>query len=70
MTKPRAQSATPSSQKAMLIGITREGTSAILYGRQVTLDKIKLLVEQESEKQPDLSVVIIADRETQTGSHS
>jgi biopolymer transport protein ExbD len=66
VTKPRAQTATPSSQKAMLIGITREGTCHV-YGRQVTLDKIKLLVEQESEKQPDLSVVIVADRETQTG---
>jgi biopolymer transport protein ExbD len=66
VTKPRAQSATPSSQKAMLIGITREGACHV-YGRQVTLDKIKLLVEQESAKQPDLSVVIVADRETQTG---
>ena len=66
VTKPRAQTATPSSQKAMLIGITRGGTCHV-YGRQVTLDKIKLLVEQETEKQPDLSVVIIADRETQTG---
>ena len=66
VTKPKAQSATPSSQKAMLIGITREGTCHV-YGRQVTMDKLQLLVEQESEKQPDLSVVIIADRETQTG---
>ena len=66
VTKPKAQSATPSSQKAMLIGITREGICHV-YGRQVTMDKLQLLVEQESEKQPDLSVVIIADRETQTG---
>jgi biopolymer transport protein ExbD len=66
VTKPRAQSATPSSQKAMLVGITREGTCHV-YGRQVSLDKLKLLVEQESAKQPDLPVVIIADRETQTG---
>jgi biopolymer transport protein ExbD len=66
VTKPRAQSATPSSQKAMLIGITREGTCHV-FGRQVSLDKLKFLVQQESEKQPDLPVVIIADRETQTG---
>jgi biopolymer transport protein ExbD len=66
VTKPRAQSATPSSQKAMLIGITREGTCHV-FGRQVSLDKLKLLVQQEAEKQPDLPVVIIADRETQTG---
>jgi len=66
VTKPRAQSATPSSQKAMLVGITREGTCHV-FGRQVSLDKLKLLVQQESEKQPDLPVVIIADRETQTG---
>lgn len=66
VTKPKAQSAVPSSQKAMLVGITREGTCHV-YGRQVTLDKLKLLVEQEAAKQPDLPVVIIADRETQTG---
>ncbi len=66
VTKPKAQSAVPSSQKAMLVGITREGTCHV-YGRQVTLDRLKLLVEQESAKQPDLPVVIIADRETQTG---
>ena len=66
VTKPKAQSATPSSQKAMLIGITREGTCHV-YGRQVSIDKMKLLVEQEAAKQPDLSVVIVADRETQTG---
>ena len=66
VTKPRAQSATPSNQKAMLIGITREGTCHV-FGRQVSLDKLKLLVEQEAAKQADLPVVIIADRETQTG---
>jgi biopolymer transport protein ExbD len=66
VTKPRAQSAIPSSQKAMLVGITREGTCHV-YGRQVSLDKLKLLVEQEAAKQADLPVVIIADRETQTG---
>ena len=66
VTKPKAQSAVPSSQKAMLVGITREGTCHV-YGRQVTLDKLRMLVEQESAKQPDLPVVIIADRETQTG---
>lgn len=66
VTKPRAQSATPSSQKAVLVGVTREGTCHI-YGRQVSLDKLKMLIEQESAKQPDLAVVIIADRETQTG---
>jgi biopolymer transport protein ExbD len=66
VTKPRAQSAIPSNQKAMLVGITREGTCHV-YGRQVTLDKLRLLVEQETAKQQDLSVVIVADRETQTG---
>jgi biopolymer transport protein ExbD len=54
------------SQKSILIGITREGTVHI-YGRQVNLERLKVLVEQETAKQPDISVVIIADRAVDVG---
>jgi biopolymer transport protein ExbD len=66
VSKPKAQSAKPMSQKSILIGITREGTVHV-YGRQVTLERLKLIVEQETAKQPDISVVIIADRAADVG---
>jgi biopolymer transport protein ExbD len=66
VSKPKAQSAKPMSQKSILIGITREGTVHI-YGRQVNLERLKVLVEQETAKQPDISVVIIADRAVDVG---
>jgi biopolymer transport protein ExbD len=66
VSKPKAQSAKPAGQKAVLIGVTREGT-VHMYGRQVSLERLKLLVEQEAAKQPDFSVVIVADREAATG---
>jgi biopolymer transport protein ExbD len=64
--RPKAQSAKSVGQKAVLIGITREGTIH-MYGRQVSLDRLKLLVEQEATKNPELSLVIIADREADVG---
>ncbi|MBN1128561.1 MAG: biopolymer transporter ExbD, partial [Chitinispirillaceae bacterium] len=66
VSKPKAQSARPMSQKSILIGITREGTIH-MYGRQVNLERLKLIVEQETSKQPDISVVIIADRAVDVG---
>lgn len=66
VSKPKAMSAKTMSQKSILIGVTREGTVHI-YGRQVNLDRLKLIVEQETSKQPDISVVIIADREVDVG---
>ncbi len=66
VTKPKAQTARPVGQKSILVGITREGT-VHLYGRQVSLDRLKLLMEQETAKQQDVSVVIIADRYVATG---
>jgi biopolymer transport protein ExbD len=66
VSKPKAQSAKPMSQKSILIGITREGTIHI-YGRQVNLERLKVIVEQETSKQPDISVVIIADRGVDVG---
>jgi biopolymer transport protein ExbD len=66
VSKPKAQSARPMNQKSILIGITREGTVHI-YGRQVSLERLKIIVEQETSKQPDISVVIIADRAVDIG---
>jgi biopolymer transport protein ExbD len=66
VTKPKASSAKPMSQKSILIGVTREGTVHV-YGRQVSLERLKLIVEQETAKQPDISVVIIADRAAEVG---
>jgi biopolymer transport protein ExbD len=66
VSKPKAQSAKPMSQKSILIGITREGTVHV-YGRQVNLERLKIIVEQETSKQPDISVVIIADRGVDIG---
>jgi biopolymer transport protein ExbD len=66
VSKPKASSAKPTSQKSILIGITREGTVHV-YGRQVNLDRLKIIVERETTKQPDISVVIIADRAVDVG---
>ena len=66
VSKPKAQSARPAGQKAILIGITREGTVHI-YGRQTTVERIRTIVEQEVTKQPDVSVVIVSDRDGAVG---
>ena len=66
VSKPKAAAAKPMSQKSILIGVTREGTVHV-YGRQVSLERLKLIVEQETAKQPDISVVIIADRASEVG---
>jgi biopolymer transport protein ExbD len=66
VSKPKAAAAKPMSQKSILIGVTREGTVHV-YGRQVSLERLKLIVEQETAKQPDISVVIIADRAVDVG---
>jgi biopolymer transport protein ExbD len=61
VSKPKAKSAVSQGQKTMLIGITREGTLHI-YGRQVSIEKLKALVSQEITKRPDASIVIVADQ--------
>lgn len=66
VSKPKAQSAKPAGQKAILIGITREGTVHI-YGRQTTIERLRTIVEQEVGKQPDISVVIVSDRDGSVG---
>ena len=49
-----------------MIGITREGAIHV-YGRQVSLERLQNLMEQEVAKIPDLSVLIIADQEASIG---
>lgn len=66
VTKPKAAAAKPVDNKAVLIGVTREGTVHV-YGRQVNMERLRLLLEQEAAKQPDLSVVIISDRDASVG---
>jgi biopolymer transport protein ExbD len=66
VSKPKAQTARTVGQKAVMIGITRDGTIHI-YGRQVSLERLQNLIEQETAKMPDLSVLIIADKEASIG---
>jgi len=65
--KPRAQSAISQGQKVMLIGITREG-SIHAYGRQISLERLGNLVAQEIANRPDISIVIVADKNAAVGS--
>ncbi|HEX2959445.1 MAG TPA: biopolymer transporter ExbD [Chitinispirillaceae bacterium] len=66
VTKPKAQTAVSQGQKTLLIGITREGTIHV-HGRQVSIERLKTLIAQETAKRPDLTVVIIADQEAAIG---
>jgi biopolymer transport protein ExbD len=66
VSKPKAQTARTVGQKAVMIGITREGTVHI-YGRQVSLERLQNIMEQETAKMPDLSVLIIADKDAAIG---
>lgn len=66
VSKPKAKSAVSQGQKVMLIGITREG-SIHVYGRQVSTDRLTHLVQQEIAKRPDISIVIVSDRQAEIG---
>jgi len=66
VSKPKAQTAISQGQKTILIGITREGTIH-LYGRQVTPERLNMLISQEVAKNPETSIVIIADQESSVG---
>jgi biopolymer transport protein ExbD len=66
VSKPKAKSAVSQGQKVMLIGITREG-SIHVYGRQVSADRLTHLVQQEITKRPDISIVIVSDRQAEIG---
>ncbi len=66
VSKPKAKSAVSQGQKVMLIGITREGTIHV-YGRQTTIERLQHLVQQEIAKRPDMSIVIVADKQAEIG---
>jgi len=66
VSKPKAQSAISQGPKTVLVGITREGTIHV-YGRQVTPERLTMLVQQEVTRNPETSVVIIADNEASVG---
>jgi biopolymer transport protein ExbD len=66
VSKPKAQSAISQGQKTLLVGVTREGTIHV-YGRQVTPERLNALVKQEITKNPEMSVVIIADQDAAIG---
>jgi len=66
VSKPKAQSAISQGQKVMLIGITREGTIHV-YGRQVSLERLTNMVSQEVSNRPDISIVIVADKNASIG---
>lgn len=66
VTKPKAQTAVSQGQKTLLVGITREGTVHV-HGRQISIERLKTLIGQETAKRPDLTVVIIADQDAAIG---
>ena len=66
VTKPRAQTAVSQGQKVILVGISREGTIHA-YGRQMSPERLQLLIQEEVLKRPDLSVVIVSDRQAEIG---
>jgi biopolymer transport protein ExbD len=66
VSKPKAQSAISMGQKTVLIGVTREGTIHV-YGRQVSPQRLNMIVSQEVAKNPEVSVVIIADQDAAIG---
>ena len=66
VTKPKAKSAMNQGQKTILVGVTQEGTIHI-YGRQVSPERLNMLLQQEATKNPSASVVIIADQNAAIG---
>lgn len=66
VTKPKAKTAQLRGQKPLLIGITREGTIHV-HGRQVSIDRLSVLIGTEVSRDPSLSVVIIADKDASIG---
>ena len=66
VTKPKAQTAVSQGQKVILVGISREGTIHA-YGRQMSPERLQALIQEEVLKRPDLSVVIVSDRQAEIG---
>ncbi len=66
VSKPKAKTAISQGQKTILVGVTREGTVHV-YGRQVTPERLRMLVEEEVTRNPQTSIVIIADQDAAIG---
>ncbi len=66
VSKPKAQTAQTAGQKAIMVGVTREG-SVHVFGRHVTLERLQNVMEQESAKSPDCTVLIVADQDAVVG---
>ena len=66
VTKPKAQTALSQGQKVILVGISREGTIHA-YGRQMSPERLQSLIQEEVMKKPDLSVVIVSDKQAELG---
>jgi biopolymer transport protein ExbD len=66
VSKPKAQSAISQGAKTILVGVTREGTIHV-FGRQVTPERLAMIVQQEVAANPETSVVIIADTDAAVG---
>ncbi len=66
VSKPKASSAISQGTKTVLVGVARDG-SIHVYGRQVTPERLYMLVQQEVTKNPETAVVIIADTEAAVG---
>jgi biopolymer transport protein ExbD len=66
VSKPKAQSAVSQGQKVVLVGVSREGTFHV-HGRQVTPERLNSIVRQEVARNPETSIVIIADQDASIG---
>ncbi|MFC1586278.1 ExbD/TolR family protein [Fibrobacterota bacterium] len=64
--KPKARSATEVSRKSVLIAITREGRIHV-NERQVEYEALQDILKQMLVKNPEREVVLIADKNSQTG---
>ena len=66
VTKPTAASASEVNRENILIAITREGTVHV-NDRQVDVSALKDLLERMVSQNPAREVVLVADRESNTG---
>lgn len=66
VTKPQAQSASQVQKENIMVAITREGTVHV-NERQVDMAGLKDVLSRLISQNPDREVVLIADKESQTG---
>lgn len=66
ISKPSAESSTQLAKQPVMIGITREG-SIYVNERQVDLAMLQAILKREGAQDPDKSVVLVSDRNTDMG---